>query len=203
MSRLGLITSLVAFTLSSSPVVAAERGALAQSLREQAATLQQPTGQNMSEAQQQNVATLKKELESIKQGSTVTPEQKTALKVSLQAVAEGAVKPSEASVKALSDALAEAKADGAIDPEEAMTIARSMVTVLDSANVSQEEAQAAIKATQAVLESSGVEKSDVETVARCMKVIYDEVQVNVAAAKAKAADVKANTDTRGGTRRQR
>lgn len=201
MSHISLLSLTILLSLAASPAYAGARGQVAAGVRTNSTP--QPTGQNLSEAQQQNVATLKKELEAIQQGSTVTPEQKQALKLSLQAVAEGAVKPSEASVKALSDALAEAKADGAIDPEEAMTIARSMATVLDSANVSQEEAQAAIKATQAVLESSGVDKADVETVAKCMKVIYDEVQTNVAAAKAKVDEVKANTDTRGGAKRQR
>ena len=141
----------------------------------------QPTGEHMSEAQKGNVQALTMTLEMLKGESQVTDGQKEQLKKDLMNVADGANKPSEETVAALTASLTEALADESLTPMEAKQVASDLSKVLNSAGISQEEAMAAAESAKAVLEASGVSKEDAMKVAESLKAITAELQKNVAA----------------------
>lgn len=157
-------------------------------------------GSRMSETQQQNVQKLKSDLQSIKQGSQVTPEQKQALKNDLMAMADGATKPDPALTQQLANDLSQAMSDGKLAASEKAKLAKDLEAVMNSANIPMSEVQAAISDAQAILAASGVTQSEVQTVANDMKAIAAEAQKNLQNAGAqgqqKAQDLKARLQQR-------
>jgi hypothetical protein len=137
----------------------------------------------MSAQQQTNVQTLSNDLNAIKSGSQVTPEQKQALSESLIAMADGATKPSQASVDALSADLSEAMTDGNLSNKEKMQLSNDLAEVMNSANIPKSEVDAAIADAQAVLTASGVDKADVQEIAGDLQAIAKEGQANATATK--------------------
>ncbi|MFA6962871.1 MAG: hypothetical protein WC205_19100 [Opitutaceae bacterium] len=140
-------------------------------------------GQNLSAQQQANVQKLQSDLTTIKAGSTVTDTQKQAVKDSLSAIADGAVKPSEESVTALADSLSTALAEQSVSPQEKATIVKNVQAVLTSANISQAEVENLVASTQDLLVASGVTKEDAQTVATDLRAIGTELKTNAAIAK--------------------
>jgi hypothetical protein len=139
----------------------------------------QPTGQQMSEQQKQNLQKLQNDLNAIKQGSTVTQEQKTALKNDLLAIADGATKPNPALVQQLANDLAEALADGKLSNAEKTKLAKDLDAVMDSASIPPAEVQQAIADAQAILTASGITKEEVQTVVKDLQAIAAEAQKNL------------------------
>lgn len=153
----------------------------------------QPQPTHMSESQQKNVDKLVQDLSAIKAGSQVTPEQKQQLATDLQTIATSATKPSQESVQALATTLSGAKADGSLDPAEVKDLASAVVLVLDSANISQADAQAAVASAKAILEASGVDKTTAQALVKDLQVIGEELRKNVSNVKSQSS----------GSRRQR
>jgi hypothetical protein len=144
-----------------------------------------PTGENLSEQQKTNLQTLQADLAAIKAGSTVTSEQKVAVKTSLAAIADGATKPSEESVAALSDSLTNALSDQSVSAQEKAQITKSVQAVLQSANVPQAEVGALLASTSALLTASGLTKAEVEAVANDLRAIAAELKANASAVAAR------------------
>lgn len=137
-----------------------------------------PTGSHISEAQQKNIQKLTSDLQSIKQGSQVTPEMKQALKNDLMAMADGATKPDQALVQKLANDLADAMSDGKISNAEKAKLTNDLYAVMNSANVSTAEVSQAITDAQAILAASGVDKQDAQTISADLKAIAAEAQKN-------------------------
>lgn len=156
-------------------------------------------GQNMSDQQKANVQKLQSDLASIKAGSTVTEAQKQAVKDSLTALADGAVKPSEESVIALADSLTTALADEDLTPQEKIQIANSVEAVLTSANISQAEVEALVASTQALLVASGVTREEARTVADDLRAIGIELRANATAAATQAQSQAATAQAKAAT----
>lgn len=154
------------------------------------ANMQKPTGSNLSPTQQQNLQKLQADLQAIKQGSQVTPEQKQALKNDLLAMADGATKPDQALVQQLANDLADAMSDGSIDSKEKAKLANDLQKVMASANIPMDEVNQAIADAQAILAASGVTKSDVQTIVNDLKAIASEAKNNAPNGGAKAAGMK-------------
>lgn len=143
-----------------------------------------PTGKNMSDQQTANVQKLQSDLAAIKSGWAVTEEQKTAVKNSLMAVADGATKPSEESVTALADSLSSALADEQLTNKEKAQLASCVETVLKSANIPQAEVEALANSTYEMLVATGVSKEEASAVAQDLKAIGAELKKNASAAAA-------------------
>ena len=181
-----LLSSLVAFGLASGPAFAGPRANKAKN-----AEIQQPTGENMSEAQKENVVALKTTLEALKAESEITDEQKAQLQKALMNAVDGATKPSEESVSALTTSLSTAMADQSLTPKEAQQLAKDISSVLNSAGISQADAQAAAASAKTVLEASGVTKEDAQKVASALQNIATELQANNDISKEKVNEKKA------------
>lgn len=137
------------------------------------------TGANLSEQQKQNIAKLQADLNAIKQGSQVTPEQVTALKNDLLAMADGATKPDPALVNQLATDLAEALEDGNLSNKEKAQLSQDLYAVMNSANIPASEVNQAIADAQAILLASGVTKDEVQLVVNDLKAIAAEAQKNL------------------------
>ena len=140
------------------------------------ATPPAPITPKMSATQQQNINQLLVDLKSIKPKSTVTPEQKQQLKKDLSAAAEGAKKPSLDSVTKLADDLSAAWAGQKLSPTEQAYLAQNINAVMNSANLSAAESQAALNGAQTILKYSGISKEDTQKLSNDLKVIAAELQ---------------------------
>ncbi len=143
-----------------------------------------PAGENLSEQQKANLQALQADLAAIKSGWAVTPEQKTAVRNSLAAIADGATKPSEASVSALADSLTTALSDQTVSMQEKAQITKNVQAVLQSANIPAEEVEALIASTSALLTATGVSKDEATAVADDLRAIAAEIKASASAAAA-------------------
>lgn len=144
----------------------------------------------MSDAQQQNVQNLATDLSSIKEGSSVTQEQKDALSTSLMALADGATQPDPALVETLASDLSDALADGDLSNKEMIQLANDLETVMNSANLEADEVAQAVSDAQSILDASGIDASDVETIVRDLEAIAEEAQSNASGAKPDTSNVR-------------
>lgn len=142
-------------------------------------TSEKPTGANLSAQQQQNLQKLQADLQAIKQGSTVTEAQITALKNDLLAMADGATKPDAALVQKLAADVSAALADGKLTNAEKAKLAQDLDAVMDSANIPEAEVQQAISDAQALLAASGITKEEVQTVVKDLQAIATEAKKNL------------------------
>lgn len=142
-----------------------------QRLRERAEAGVPPT-------QDENLETLKTDLQAIRGKSEVTAEQKTALKSSLAACLDGACKPSQASVNQLAAGLSNAAADGALSMQEVLTIQKSVQTVLNEANITDAEIEALKASAKAVLDASNVTREDAEKILKDIEAVATTARDN-------------------------
>jgi hypothetical protein len=124
-----------------------------------------PDGSNLSATQQRNLEKLKGDLEAIKGKSQVTPQMKQQLAADLTAMADGATKPSQATVQKLVNDLTAATADKNLSSHEIAQLTNDFYKVLNSAGISASEFNAAISDAQAILKGSGVTSADAALVA--------------------------------------
>jgi hypothetical protein len=135
-----------------------------------------PDGSNLSTTQQRNVEKLKGDLESIKGKSQVTPQMKQQLAADLTAMAEGATKPSQATVQKLVNDLTAAAADKSLSSREIAQLTSDFNKVLNSAGISVPEFNAVVSDAQTILKASGVTSADSAMIATDLKAIGAEVQ---------------------------
>lgn len=149
-----------------------------------------PTGANMSEQQKKNVQELIVDLQSIANSSTVTQDQVKALGNSLMVLAQGTIKPSQASVDKLAQDLADALSDGGLSKIEIQRLAEDIAAVMDSANIPQSEVQAVIEHAKGILEASSVDKGDLQEIKYDLEQIAAEIRKNIGNAKEKPAGAR-------------
>ena len=119
---------------------------------------------------------LKRDLESMKGKSQVTPQMKQQLAADLTAMAEGATKPSQASLQKLVNDLTAATADKNLSSREIAQLSSDFYKVLNSAGISAAEFNAVVSDAQTLLKASGVGSADVALIASDLKGIGAEVQ---------------------------
>lgn len=162
--------------------LAAKKGSLESTLaaagvtQEQIDQVSSAFDQVVSEQQQANLQTLAGDLQQLQGESEVTQDQVKELSSSLQAMADGATKPSEESVDELATDLSAALDDGSLSTMEQASLTRDLQAVFDSANIKTSEVTAAMEDAQAILESSNVDQADVEKILADLQAIYDEMQ---------------------------
>ncbi len=158
--------------------LAAKKGSLQSTLTgtgatdEQIAKVQSAFDSVVSDQQQANLQKLAGDLEGIQGDSEVTQDQVKALSSSLQAMADGATKPSQESVDKLSNDLSGALDDGSLSTMEEAQLTRDMQAVMNSANIPASEVTAAIDDAQTILTASNVDQADVQLVVSDMQAIY-------------------------------
>lgn len=156
----------------------AKKGSLQSTLRgtgatdEQIAKVQSAFDNVVSDQQQANLQKLAGDLEGIQGDSQVTQDQVKALSSSLQAMADGATKPSQESVDKLSNDLSGALDDGSLSTMEEAQLTRDMQAVMNSANIPASEVTAAIDDAKTILTASNVDQADVQLVVSDMQAIY-------------------------------
>ena len=150
-----------------------------------------PSGQNMSQQQQQNINKLVTDLNAIKAGSQVTPAMKAALKNDLLAMADGATKPDPALVSKLANDLSAALADKTISAQEKQKLSKDLYAVMNSANIPPAEAQQAIADAQTLLQASGLNKQDAQLIVADLQAIAAEAKKNLSGASATAQEKRA------------
>ncbi|MEO7649865.1 MAG: hypothetical protein ABIZ80_05315 [Bryobacteraceae bacterium] len=141
------------------------------------------SGSHLSNTQQANVEKLKYDLLAIKSKSQVTPQMKQQLTADLQALAEGAAKPSQSSVQKLVNDLTAATADKNLSSREIAQLSNDFYKVLNSAGISTSEFNAVVSDVQAILKAAGVSSADAATIASDLKAIGAEVQKGAQAVK--------------------
>ncbi|GEM_PF-5736547 len=163
--------------------LAAKKGSLQSTLagagvpQEQIDQVASAFDQVVSEQQQANLQTLATDLQQLQSESAVTQEQVKELSTSLQAMADGATKPSQESVDELATDLSAALDDGSLSPMEQASLTRDLQAVLDSANIETSEVTAAIEDAKTILEASNVDQADVQKIVADLEAIYSEMQV--------------------------
>ena len=143
---------------------------------------------HISPAQQQNIDRLQADLNAIKANSQVTPDQVKQLQKDLMAAVDGATKPSQQSVEKLAQDLANAWSDQKLTPKEQAQLMDDIYAILNSANISQQEAEALLDDVKGILKASGLSYNDVQTIVNDLEAIVNEVQKN-------AGNIKNNMPT--------
>lgn len=139
---------------------------------EQIAKVQSAFDKVVSDQQQENLQKLAGDLEGIQADSEVTQDQVKALSSSLQAMSDGATKPSQESVDKLSTDLSSALDDGNLSTMEQAQLTRDMQAVMNSANIPASEVEAAMTDAKTILTASNVDQADVQLVVSDMQAIY-------------------------------
>lgn len=152
-----------------------------------------PTGQQMSQQQQQNINKLVNDLKALKAGSQVTAEMKQALKNDLLALADGATKPDPALVDKLVNDLTAALSDQTLSEQEKQKLARDLYAVMNSANIPTAEVQQAVTDAQTLLQASGLNKQAAQLIVADLQAIAAEAKKNVAGASAAAQSKPSRT----------
>ncbi len=131
--------------------------------------------------QKQNLVKLQADLAAIQAGSNVTTTEKQQLAATLAACADGATKPSKASVQTLSDSLSSALSDKTVTTKEKARIAAAVQGVLTSASIPAAEVEALVASVQAVLKASGVSREILQVVVNDLRAIGAELKNNAPA----------------------
>ncbi len=128
--------------------------------------------------QQQNLAKLKGDIETIYKNSAVTPQQKQAVTQDLLKILSTANKPSQASVQTLAHDLTAFLADKKITPAEAMKLTQDVSAVLSSANISQQDAQKLLADVKTLLKATNMTQADIQILVQDVQAIVKTAQQN-------------------------
>lgn len=112
--------------------------------------------------------------------SNSTPEVKQQFTSNLAAVAQGANKPSQATISKLSDHLTTALAEAKLNSAKKTQVAREVAVLMNSANQTPERKQAMIKDVQSTLEGGGSSGDNAAAVAADLQSVADEIQKTAA-----------------------
>ena len=130
---------------------------------------------NPAAIQAQNISKIKGDLEKLKPGSPVTPEQKQQIIKDL-AVAARSTKPSLPSVTKLVDALAAALGENSLGAQEQERLAQNLNSVFNSKPLPAAQFDAIIADVQAILQVGGVKRSAAASIAADLKAVGAEVR---------------------------
>lgn len=112
--------------------------------------------------------------------SNSTAEVKQQFTSNLGAVAQGANKPSQATVSKLSDHLTIALAEAKLTSAKKTQVAREVAVLMNSGNQTPDRKQAMIKDVQSTLESGGSSSENAAVVAADLQSVTDEIQKTAA-----------------------
>lgn len=142
---------------------------------------QQPTTAtkpSVQPQQQQNLAKLKTDLQTIHAKSSVTPAQVQAVANDLMAIFSTANRPSKQSVQKLAKDLTAIVADRKITPTEAYKLSQDVAAVLASANISQGAVDKLLADIQILLKATNITQTDLQTIKADVKAIVDTARSN-------------------------
>ena len=124
---------------------------------------------------QQSVAKVRADFMTIQpNNSQVTAEQKQQLAKDLLATAQGANKPSSATVTALADELSKALAQKALSDKDRNRLLTDLAAVLNPANIQQTQMQAIYGDIQAMFKANGVAPNDAVRITDAVKAVGAE-----------------------------
>jgi hypothetical protein len=130
----------------------------------QATPPSQPSAPSASSAPspllQQNLAKVRADLAAFKPNSPVTPQQKLQLKNDLLASAQGAGKPSSATISALADSLSAAFTQSAFPDKDRDRLVSRLAAVLNPANIQSAQMEAIYADVQAIFQANGLARKD-------------------------------------------
>lgn len=112
--------------------------------------------------------------------SNSTAEAKQQFTSSLGGVAQGANKPSQATVSKLSDHLTTALAEAKLSPAKKTHVAQEVAVLMNSGNQTSERKQELIKDVQSTLEAGGSSSENAAAVAADLQSAADEIQKTAA-----------------------
>ncbi len=127
-------------------------------------------------ALQQSLARVKADLAAIKPNSAVTPQQNAQLSKDLLASAQGASKPSSATIAALADSLAAAFAQNSIPESGRNRLVSDLAAVLNPANIQPAQMQAIHADIQAIFQANGMARKDAVKIVDQVKAVAAETQ---------------------------
>jgi hypothetical protein len=144
--------------------------AQAQPIRPAAAAPSSPT------PVQQSLAKVRADLAAITPNSQVTPEQKQQLAKDLLATAQGANKPSSATVAALAKELSAAISQKPLSDANRNRLLTDLAAVLNPANIQPTQMQAITADVQAIFQTSGLARGDAVKIADAVKAVAAETR---------------------------
>jgi len=112
--------------------------------------------------------------------SNSTPESKQQFTSNLAGVAQGANKPSQATISKLSENLTTALAEAKLSSAKKTRVAQEVAVLMNSANQTPERKQVMIKDVQSTLETGGSSSENAAAVAASLQTVTDEIQKTAA-----------------------
>jgi hypothetical protein len=129
-----------------------------------------------SQLLQQSLAKVKADLTAIQANSPVTTTQKQQLTKDLLACAQGAGKPSQATVSALADSLTAAFSQKPLSDASRNRLVSRLAAVMNPANIQPSQLQAIYADVQAIFQDNGTVRRDAVKIADQVKAIGAETQ---------------------------
>ena len=146
----------------------------------QAASPSQPLAPSASSAPspvlQQGLAKLRADLAAFKPNSPVTPQQKLQLKNDLLASAQGAGKPSSATISVLADSLSAAFTQSAFPDKDRDRLVSRLAAVLNPANIQSAQMDAIYADVQAIFQANGLTRKDAVKIVDQVKAVGAETR---------------------------
>ena len=125
---------------------------------------------------QQSLAKVRADLTAIQPGSQVTAQQKQQLLKDLLATAQGANKPSSATVTALVEELSTACAQKSLADKDLTRLLTDLAAVLNPANIQPTQMQAIFSDVQAIFQVSGLARKDAIKISDAAKAVAAEAR---------------------------
>jgi hypothetical protein len=183
---IGAITLLVTSALAQSDVIIKQR---AREIRDQnnvrqGVTPPAPTPQAVRaspttaapNAVQQSMAKVRADLSAIQPNSSVTAQQKEQIAKDLLAAAQGASKPSSATVTALAGELSAAVAQKSLSEQDLKRLLTDLAAVLNPGSLQPTQLQAVYSDIQAIFQVSGLARKDAVKVSDAAKAVAAEAR---------------------------
>jgi len=145
-----------------------------------AASPSQPSAPSASSAPspvlQQSLAKVRADLAAFKPNSPVTPQQKLQLKNDLLASAQGAGKPSSATISVLADSLSAAFTQSAFPDKDRDRLVSRLAAVLNPANIQSAQMDAIYADVQAIFQANGLTRKDAVKIVDQVKAVGAETR---------------------------
>lgn len=125
---------------------------------------------------QQNLAKVRADLAAFKPNSLVTPQQKLQLKNDLLASAQGAGKPSPATISVLADSLSAAFTQTAFPDKDRDRLVSRLAAVLNPARIQPTQMQAIYDDVQAIFQANGLARKDAVKMVDHVRAVAAETQ---------------------------
>lgn len=146
----------------------------------QATAPSQPSAPSASTAPspllQQSLAKVRTDLAALKPNSPVTPQQKLQLKNDLLASAQGASKPSSATISALADGLSAAFTQSAFPDKDRDRLVSRLAAMLNPANIQSAQMEAIYADVQAIFQANGLARKDAVKIVDQVKAVGAETR---------------------------